>query len=114
MRVTGCAALTVPTVWLPKARESGVTVAWGPAGLPVPDKFVSFRRTHVFPNGDLLAIYEAPGHWPYAYGLVKLDKDSKVLWRYADLANHDLEVADAEVGDVVQSVVDERMTNPGG
>ena len=44
--------------------------------LPVPDKYVFFRRTHVFPNGDLLAIYEAPGHWPYAYGLIKLDRNS--------------------------------------
>ena len=61
--------------------------------LPGPDKYIFFRRTHVFPNGDLLAIYEAPGHWPYAYGLIKLDRDSKILWRYADLANHDLEVA---------------------
>ena len=60
---------------------------------PVPDKYVFFRRTHLFPNGDLLAIYEAPGHWPYAYGMVKLDRNSRVLWRHADLVNHDLEVA---------------------
>lgn len=61
--------------------------------MPVPDSYVVFRRTHVFPNGDLLAIYEAPGHWPYAYGLVKLDKYSNLIWAHADFVNHDLEVA---------------------
>ncbi|MGF1607982.1 MAG: arylsulfotransferase family protein [Kiloniellales bacterium] len=61
--------------------------------VPVPDRFICFRKTYLYPNGDLLAIYEAPGHWPYAYGLVKLDKESNMLWKYADLANHDLDVA---------------------
>jgi hypothetical protein len=60
---------------------------------PLADRFISFRKAHLYPNGDLLAIYEAPGHWPYAYGLIKLDKDSNLLWSYADLANHDLDVA---------------------
>ena len=60
--------------------------------VPLDDRFISFRKTYLYPNGDLLAIYEAPGHWPYAYGLVKIDKDSKLLWSYADLANHDLDV----------------------
>lgn len=60
--------------------------------LPVPDEYIFMRRTHVFTNGDLLAIYEAPGFWPYAYGLVKLDRNSRVLWRYDGMINHDLEV----------------------
>jgi hypothetical protein len=61
--------------------------------LPVPDDYVIFRKVHLYPNGDLLAIYEAPGHWPYAYGLVRIDAASKLLWKYEDLANHDLDVA---------------------
>ncbi len=61
--------------------------------LPVPDKFIFFRKTHVFPNGDLLAIYEAPGHWPYAYGLIKLNSESQIIWRYPALVNHHLDVA---------------------
>ncbi len=44
-----------------------------------------WRRAHVFPNGDLLAIFE--GH-----ALIKLDRDSNVLWTYTGLAHHDLEV----------------------
>ncbi len=46
-----------------------------------------FRRVHLFPNGDLLVIFE--GH-----ALIKLSKDSDVLWTYAGKAHHDLEVAD--------------------
>jgi hypothetical protein len=46
-----------------------------------------FRRCHLFPNGDLLAIFE--GH-----GLIKLDKDSNVLWAFGGGAHHDLDVQD--------------------
>lgn len=44
-----------------------------------------FRAVHLFENGDLLAIYEG-------VGLVKLDKDSKILWTFAGSAHHDLHV----------------------
>ncbi|MGE0231968.1 MAG: arylsulfotransferase family protein [Flavobacteriaceae bacterium] len=59
---------------------------------PQPDPFVYFRKAHVFPNGDLLALYEGAGDTPYGYGLVKLDKDSNVLWRYAGRAHHQFDV----------------------
>jgi outer membrane protein assembly factor BamB len=81
--------------------------------LPVPDAFVHFRKTYLFANGDLLAIYEAPGHWPYAYGLVKLDRHSKVLWKYADLVNHDLDVdADGRIHTLVHHVRDKAAGVP--
>lgn len=44
-------------------------------------------HVHLFENGDLCAIYEK------GYGLIKLDKDSRLLWRYPGKAHHDLEVA---------------------
>ncbi len=44
-----------------------------------------FRRAHLFPNGDVLAIYEG-------LGLVKLDRDSRLLWASPIQAHHDLEV----------------------
>lgn len=44
-----------------------------------------WRRAHVFPNGDLLAIF--PG-----LGLVKLDKHSELLWARPNGAHHDLDV----------------------
>ena len=46
-----------------------------------------WRRAKLLPNGELLAIYE--GH-----GLVKLDRDSNVLWAWDGRAHHDLEVLD--------------------
>lgn len=44
-----------------------------------------WRRAHLFPNGDLLVIFEG-------LGLAKLDKDSKVLWAKRNGAHHDLQV----------------------
>ncbi|MCP5141375.1 MAG: PQQ-binding-like beta-propeller repeat protein [Gammaproteobacteria bacterium] len=65
---------------------------------PLADEFIYWRKALLFPNGDLLAIYEASGDTPYGYGLVKVDKDSRLLWRYAQHANHDVAVdADGRV-----------------
>lgn len=44
-----------------------------------------FRRTHLFDNGDLLAIFEP-------VGIFKLDKDSNLLWSMRNRAHHDLSV----------------------
>lgn len=45
-----------------------------------------WRHVHLFENGDLLAIFDG-------YGLIKLDKDSRLLWAYKGRAHHDLFVA---------------------
>jgi hypothetical protein len=42
-----------------------------------------WRRAHLFENGDLLAIYEC-------IGLIKLDKNSKLLWKHQGNEHHDL------------------------
>lgn len=60
----------IEKVW-PKMKKDVVQTYW--------------RRVHLFENGDLLAIYDG-------IGLIKLDKDSKLLWSYAEGAHHDLEV----------------------
>jgi hypothetical protein len=44
-----------------------------------------FRRTHLFENGDLLAIFEP-------VGIFKLDKDSNLIWSNHNGAHHDLSV----------------------
>jgi len=44
-----------------------------------------WRHVHLFPNGDVLAIFEG-------LGLVKLDRDSRVLWSHAGGEHHDLKV----------------------
>jgi len=53
---------------------------------PHQNKLATFwRRTHVFPNGDLIGIYEG-------LGLVKVDRDSNLIWKSNVRAHHDLEV----------------------
>jgi Arylsulfotransferase (ASST) len=39
-----------------------------------------------------LAIYEALGDTPWGYGLAKMDKDSRLIWKYLAHAHHDLDV----------------------
>jgi hypothetical protein len=57
------------------------------------DEQIHWFRCHAFPNGDLLVIYHADGDTPYGYGLIKVDKDSKLLWKYEGRVHHDLDVA---------------------
>jgi len=44
-----------------------------------------WRRARLFPNGDILAIYDY-------LGIVKLDKDSSLIWANPLRAHHDLDV----------------------
>jgi hypothetical protein len=63
----------------------------------VSDASVYFNDGYVFPNGDLVAILEGPvnpGNPSVGYGLVKLDKDSRVIWKYAAWCHHDLDIAE--------------------
>ncbi len=65
---------------------------WQPgAGVkkPRPDRFIYIEKAHVFPNGDLLALYTAIGDTPWGYGLVKVDRNSRPIWRYFENAHHD-------------------------
>lgn len=59
-----------------------------------PDSAIYIRRAHVFPNGDLLALYETPLDTPFGYGLAKLDADGRVIWTYDANAHHDFSVAE--------------------
>lgn len=53
----------------------------------VHDNAQCWRQVHLFENGDLLAIYEG-------YGLIKVDKDSRLIWTYQGAAHHDVQVID--------------------
>lgn len=69
------AAAEAPEDFLPD--HSGSTACW--------------RRTRLLENGDLLAVFE--GH-----GLIKLDRDSHLLWAYPGHCHHDLDVGpDGEI-----------------
>lgn len=77
-----------------------------------PDAFVYFRKAVVFPNGDLLAIYEGVGDTPYGYGVVKLDRDSNVLWSYDGDAHHDLDVGpDGRIYVLTQAISTDELVN---
>ena len=59
---------------------------------PRPDSMIHYHKAHLYPTGDLLAIYEALGDTPWGYGLVKMDKNSRLIWKYLEGAHHDLDV----------------------
>lgn len=87
------------------------SAVWTPASgiaRPEPDSHVYFRKAHVFPNGDLLAIYEGVGDTPYGYGMVKLDKDSNVLWTYWGRTHHSFDIGpDGRIYALTQGFVKE-------
>jgi hypothetical protein len=63
----------------------------------IDDDVVYFNDGHVYPNGDLVVVIEGPldaRNPTNGYGLAKLDKDSRVLWKYAGNCHHDLDVAE--------------------
>lgn len=78
--------------------------------LPLPDGFIFWRKAHLFPNGDVLAIYEAFGDTPYGYGLIKVDKDSRLIWKHPARAHHDLDVGpDGRIYVLTHHFVDEDL-----
>jgi hypothetical protein len=79
---------------------------------PLRDEQVHWFRCHLFPNGDLLAIYQAENDTPCGYGLVKLNKDSKLLWKYAGRVHHDLDVD--EKGTIYTLTQDVKRQAPAG
>lgn len=54
-----------------------------PSQYPGVRNYGHWRRAHLLENGDLLAIFEG-------IGLIKLDKDSNLLWVFPGKAHHDL------------------------
>lgn len=60
---------------------------------PQPDDFIYFNHARLLPNGDLLAIFAAVGDTPWGYGMVRLSRDSQVIWSYLDHTHHDFDVA---------------------
>lgn len=57
------------------------------------------RAAKLYPNGDLLLLYEGLGDTPYGYGLAKIDKNSNVIWKYSDNIHHDIYI-DNESGNI--------------
>jgi len=59
---------------------------------PIDEKYIVVRDTHLYANGDLLILYSAWGDMPWGYGIVKLDKDSNIIWKRLEHYHHDLHV----------------------
>jgi hypothetical protein len=77
---------------------------------PVPENRIHWRCLRLFPNGDLLVNYNGIADSPAGYGLVKMDKDSRLIWRYSDRAHHEFDVDEAgNVYTLVHSIRHERV-----
>jgi outer membrane protein assembly factor BamB len=60
---------------------------------PRPDDFILWFDARLLPNGDLLATYDGIGDTPWGYGLVRMDKDSRVVWKYLQRVHHTIDIA---------------------
>ncbi|MGE0665115.1 MAG: arylsulfotransferase family protein [Sphingomonadales bacterium] len=79
---------------------------------PQPDGLVFLRHAELLPNGDLVAVYEAAGHVPDGYGLVRIDKESKPVWRYLQRAHGVFDMApDGRVYVLVQTIREDAGEN---
>ena len=77
-----------------------------------PTAAVYWPRAHLFPNGDILAVYHGYGDTPYGYGLARIDKDSNVIWRTAENIHHDIHVSgDGTIYTLTQEI--QREDEPG-
>jgi hypothetical protein len=57
-----------------------------------PETMVYWRKARLFPNGDIIAIYEGINQTPYGGGIIKLDKDSNLIWKVDINAHHDFDI----------------------
>jgi len=55
-------------------------------------KTIYWWKSHLFANGDLLTIVTVDNRSPSGVGLIKLDKDSRLLWHYPGHIHHDFDV----------------------
>ncbi len=55
---------------------------------PSPESAIAWRYAELSSNGDIITTIISYGDTPYGYGLVKLDKDSKVIWAVPDNFHH--------------------------
>jgi len=58
----------------------------------VPDNLVYWRKAELLPDGDILAIYEGINQAPYGGGIIRLDRDSNLIWKLDINAHHDFYV----------------------
>jgi hypothetical protein len=55
------------------------------------DLAIAWHGTHLFPNGDVLFNFQ-DNNFPFGSGLVKIDKDSRIVWKLPRNTHHDVAV----------------------
>jgi hypothetical protein len=60
-----------------------------------PERWLYWRPARLFPNGDLIAIVDACGSTPESLALIKIDRQSRLLWAYRASVHHDFDIDDA-------------------
>ena len=77
---------------------------------PVSEDFIYWRHPYLYPNGDLIVVILGFGDTPWGYGLVKLDKDSKIIWKYAEHVHHHVDVgSDGRIYTLIQDFTNEKI-----
>lgn len=61
---------------------------------PPLEKYIYWRKAKLLPNGDLMAIYVEAGMTPWGLGIVKIDRSSRLVWKYLGRVHHDFWLAD--------------------
>jgi hypothetical protein len=62
------------------------------AASPQADSLVFMDQAQLLPNGDIIAVYTAAADTPWGYGMVRLDRDSNIVWRYLGRPHHDFDI----------------------
>lgn len=57
---------------------------------PRPEDRIYWDKVRLLPNGDLLVVITADNDTPWGYGLIRIDRDSKLIWAYHGATHHDL------------------------
>ena len=57
------------------------------------DSTIAWHGSHLYPDGSILFNFQ-DNNFPYGSGLVKLDKDSKVVWKLERNTHHDVSIDD--------------------
>ena len=79
---------------------------------PVPENNIYWRRAKLMPDGDVVATYAGTADTPWGYGLIRVDKDSNLVWKYAKHTHHDVDIRpDGSVYALVQKFRDTKA-NP--
>lgn len=67
---------------------------------------VYWRYFKLFSNGDMLVNFSNPASTPYGGGLIKIDKDSNLIWKYEGHAHHafDINPKNGDIAAVTQKI----------